>query len=170
MATASIWQEEFINAFMGSFENHCPLKASLLQIWPRTSLPSNNLVLLGVSHVFVRPLTITVTSKPHLVTDMTCILSSPDLDSYYQTSRCHKFKIYVCALEFDYCLKALLCLRFDMYTWSQLNRYLKASPFSSSLTRSRRLRRKVSFASTPTVRKSWCVWEIALIAKCEWSR
>ena len=174
MATASIWQKKFLHAFMGSFDNHCPPPPSkphcyrfdqavhsLLTTlpcyvfhmyscapWP-TLLPQNP-ILSRVWHVFLRPLILAATTKPHGVTGFKYMFVPLNL---------------IAASKFG-CVSNLTCV----FGLSQLNRCFKASPFSSSLTRSRRLRHKVSFGSTPTVRNSWCVWEIALIAECEWSR
>jgi len=150
METASIWQEKFIHAFMGSFDHHYPLKASLLHVWPRTSLSSDNLALLRVWHVFLRPLILTATAQTHGVTSFKYMFLPLNLITASK----------LCSVSVLKCILGL----------SQLNCCLKTSPFSSSLTRSRRLCHKARFASTPTVRKSWCVWQIAIVAECEWSR
>ena len=150
MATASIWQEKFIHALRGSFDHHCPLKASLLHVWPSTSPSLDSLAVLRVWQVFVRPLILTATTQPHGVTSFKYVFVPLNLITASKLCRA----------------SGLTCI----LGLSQLKCCLKVSPFSSRRTRSRRLRHKVSFANTLTVRKSWCVWEIAVIAECEWSR
>jgi len=150
------------------------------------SLPPQRLIVTCLSKNF------TAFWQPCPVTCFTRIREPPDHHCYLKTPSCHGYDMYSCVpwswqllpnLTVSQvsnmfvplhlitasklcCVSGLTCI-LDL---SQLDRYLKASPFSSSLTRSQRLRHTVSFASIPTVRKSWCVWEIALIAKCEWSR
>jgi hypothetical protein len=104
-------------------DNHSYLKPILSPVW----------------QVFLRPLVLTATTKPHGVTVFKYI--SVPLKLTF-ASKLYRFAGLVC---------------------------LKASPFGSSLI-SRRHRHNVSFASTPTVQKSWSEWEMAVIAECEWSR
>jgi hypothetical protein len=134
-------------AFFLLADHHCPVKASVLKIWPTTWLLSRNLALSLAWGAFLRPLTITATSKPHSVTSfkyVSVFLILTPASKPWRVSH----------------LTRVLGL-------PQPNFCLKASPFNSSLTRSQRLRHNVSFANNPTVRKNWRVWEIAIIAECE---
>jgi hypothetical protein len=135
-----------LHCYRSDQELHCLLKTLPRHVFdtyscaPRQSLLLQNPVSSRVWQVFLCPLVLTATTKPHGVTILKYISVSLKLISASKLCR----------------VAGLVCL--------------KASPFSSSLIRNRRHRHNVSFASTPTVWKSWCVWEIAIIAVCEWSR